>query len=89
MAKSKTAAQFISRLGKDAEFRLRVGPALLDIQEGDWSGIITVAKDAGYSFTKKQLIAAVPDSFFKGEGKRPDAGWDKKTAKVRRSKKAS
>lgn len=89
MAKNKSATQFISRLGKDEEFRFQVGPALLDIQEGDWSTIIKVAKDAGYSFTEKQLIAAVPDSFFKGEGKRPDAGWDKKTAKVSQTKKAN
>lgn len=89
MAKTKSAEQFVSRMAEDAEFRMDVGPALLDLKEGDWSRIINVAKDAGYSFTKKQLIAAVPESFFKGEGKHPEAGWEKKTRKTRTSKKAN
>jgi hypothetical protein len=89
MAKNTNAEQFISRLENDAEFRLEVGPSLLDVAEGDWSAIIKIAKNTGYSFTKKQLLAAVPDSFFKGRGKKPETGWSIKTRTARKSKKAN
>ncbi len=89
MTKENRAAEFIKRLGEDKEFRLDIGPDLFDIDEGDWAGMVKVAKEYGYTFTKTQLLGAVPDSFFKGSGKNPEAGWDESTRKARKTSKTA
>lgn len=82
MDKKNNASEFIERLSQDENLRKEIGPSLLQINPGDWSGIIKVAKGYGFSFTKKELLAALPDSFFKGKGKNPDVGWDESTKKA-------
>ncbi|MGQ7843283.1 hypothetical protein ACUNV4_02320 [Granulosicoccus sp. 3-233] len=86
MARSNKAAQFVKRLQDDEEFRFEVGPALLAVPEGDWAGVIDVAEQSGYSFTRKQLLGVIPEGFFKGKGRNPEQGWDKSTLTSGKSK---
>ncbi|MFK8083506.1 MAG: hypothetical protein AB8B97_24765 [Granulosicoccus sp.] len=88
MSKENRAVEFMKRLSEDREFRLNIGLELLEIEEGDWSKLVKVAKDHGYTFTKTQLLAIMPDTFFKGHGKNPDVGWDESTRKRRKAGKA-
>ena len=56
------------------------------VPEGDWTAVLGVAAESGYAFTKKELLAVVPEGFFKGKGKHPERGWDKSTLKRGKTK---
>jgi len=81
MSNKKDAKGFIKRLKDDKDFRVELIPTFKQIKEGDWKAIIRMAKGAGYSFTEKGLKAALPESFYKGHGKNPEMGWEKKPLK--------
>ncbi len=73
------ASEFIRKLSEDDGFRKEIGPELLQIKEGDWDGIVRVAESYGLPFSKEELLAVVPENFFKGKGQDPRAGWDENT----------
>ena len=67
------ALAFIEAMGTDEDLRQR----MLRIPEGDWSAVVEIARRAGFLCTVDELLAAVPESFFEGAGKNPEAGWKK------------
>jgi len=76
-----TVHAFIERLADDEAFRKETGPALAAVTEGDWDNIVAIAAQAGYAFSKTDLIKAVPDNFFRGSGTHPETGWSRSTLK--------
>ncbi len=79
MEEKNTAQDFIQRLAEDGDFRSDIGPDLLKVEEGAWHKVVAIAEKYGFRFTAKELIAAVPEGFYKGKGKNPAVGWDVST----------
>ena len=72
----KNVTAFLEKLSEDKDFRREIGKAFLDIEEGDWRQVVRLAKSKGFTFTKKELLAGLPEGFFRGRGQNPEAGWD-------------
>lgn len=71
------AMAFIAALRRKKSLRLE----LASLDEGDWAGIVKVAKAAGFTFTSQEIQAAVPEGFYKDAGADPEQGWSRETAK--------
>jgi len=63
------------KLGTDQALIKRLGKKIIDLQEGDWQGIVDLAQEEGYEFTVNELKAQMPAGFFKGSGRHPERGW--------------
>jgi REP element-mobilizing transposase RayT len=70
---TENVQQLFSTLKQNVKLRTQ----LASLKEGDWDGVVKIAQEAGFHFTKEELMAAMPDGFFKGKGKNPDVGWRK------------
>ena len=75
----KTAAAFVQRMREDEAFREEIVAELGGLREGEWDRIVAVAKDHDYRFSRAELIAAVPEGFYRGKGHNPDVGWSDAT----------
>lgn len=71
----KTAAAFVQRMREDEAFREEIIAELGGLREGEWERIVAVAKAHQYDFSRAELIAAVPEGFYRGKGSNPEVGW--------------
>ena len=69
------ADDLYERLGTNRALRRRLGKKFMDLQEGDWQGLVDMAQEEGYEFTIDELKAKLPAGFFKGSGRHPKIGW--------------
>lgn len=80
MSKQENKAEaFVRRMRDDEAFREEIIAHLGGMEEGEWDRIVAVAKDRDYRFTKAELIAAVPEGFYRGKGSNPEVGWSEAT----------
>jgi hypothetical protein len=77
-APRSAAHAFIDQLEEDS-FRNELLPAFADVSPGDWGAVVQIGRTAGYEFTVEELVQAVPEGFFLGEGKHPELGWEHST----------
>ena len=75
----KTAAAFVQRMREDEAFREEIIAELGGLREGEWDRIVAAAKEHQYNFSHAELIAAVPEGFYRGKGRNPDVGWADET----------
>lgn len=65
--------QLFEELKKNATLRTQFA----SLKEGDWDGIVKIATEAGFHFSKEEVMAEMPEGFFKGKGSKPELGWRK------------
>ena len=64
---------FKKKLSMDEALRQQ----LADLAEGDWEGIVAVARNAGFIFSVNELMQEIPEKFYKSFGVNPHLGWEK------------
>jgi hypothetical protein len=79
--KKKNVSDLYKKLGEDRDLRKKLGKKFKNLSEGDWQGIVDMAKEEGYVFSVDELKEKMPEGFFKGKGtgRKKNRGWDMKT----------
>jgi len=64
---------------KDFRVRRRLAARVRAIPEGDWEALCALAAAEGHPCSVDELKRAMPQSFYKGEGKSSDRFWSRES----------